>query len=373
MRSYKIKLFQRKSRAGWYGRYRQGGKYVIEKFGDTLAEAELKRSDTHLKINSNALPIKQESHTWDAMIEAFITHLKADKKRPKTVRDCKNTLAGFMRICGPLSSRQINRACIDRFKLNRQGVTVDTVNHDLRIIRAFFNWLYEMNMIPSQIPVKVLKKPDSEPFCLPDKDVKALLKAAEPCPKMKLFIQIALSTGLRRSDIQKIAESDIDRKNKTIVSTLRKTGVTVKIPVSEELIKAIDNYLFQYVPKDWELIFHPKRLPVEMDYPFADKEWNHIRIKAGLFKGELSKGKINKKLSRKKGTDSEWLTDFKALRSTAFTNMAEQGIPVEVVQKIAGHKSIQTTMKFYLHVRESRMKKLAKIPNSKKWFAIDNA
>jgi integrase len=54
------------------------------------------------------------------------------------------------------------------------------------------------------------------------------------------------------------------------------------------------------------------------------------------FKGALTKAKIR------------GLT-FHSLRHTALTTMAENGVPMAVLQRIAGHSSIQITARYYLH------------------------
>ncbi|TFG45459.1 MAG: hypothetical protein E4H40_08265, partial [Candidatus Brocadiia bacterium] len=47
------------------------------------------------------------------------------------------------------------------------------------------------------------------------------MKAAEPCPSMKIRILLALGTGLRRSDIESLRISDIDFEKNCITTTSR--------------------------------------------------------------------------------------------------------------------------------------------------------
>jgi integrase len=354
MRIYKVKLKQRPGRKGWYGQYFINGDKHFEKFGDTLSQAELKRADVMLRLNSGEIPTSKNV-TFDTMKEQYKNHLEAGDVKSKTIYNYMLSIERFKDLCGPLSSVQLSTAAIDLFKRKRKGqCKLVSVNTDLRAIRAFINWLRNSNIVVKEIKVPLFTTPETNPRALDDKVITKLINLAEELGyhDLRLMLQIAASTGLRRSDIQKLAEKDIDRKKRILTATLRKTGVIVEIPISEDLVKAIDNYLFLHVPKHWELIFHEKRLPAECDYFFPDKRWETLRKKAGL--GERNKG---------------WDADFKSFRSTAFTNMAEQGVPVEVVQKIAGHKSITTTMKYYMHVRTERLKQIAVIPNATKWFA----
>jgi integrase/recombinase XerD len=43
--------------------------------------------------------------------------------------------------------------------------------------------------------------------------------------------------------------------------------------------------------------------------------------------------------------------EFRSLRNTALTLMAEAGVPITALQRIAGHSSIEVTARFYLKVK----------------------
>jgi integrase len=43
--------------------------------------------------------------------------------------------------------------------------------------------------------------------------------------------------------------------------------------------------------------------------------------------------------------------EFRSLRNTALTIMAESGVPITALQRIAGHSSIEVTARFYLKVQ----------------------
>ena len=105
------------------------------------------------------------------------------------------------------------------------------------------------------------------------------------------------------------------------------------------------------MPQDWQLIFHAKKQHRNYDYSFPRRKWDAIRREAGFV-----------------DRDGNWTVNFKALRSTCLTMLAEQGVPVEVAQKIAGHRDIATTMKFYVLVRAKRLRVAAEVPSNKKWF-----
>ena len=52
--------------------------------------------------------------------------------------------------------------------------------------------------------------------------------------------------------------------------------------------------------------------------------------------------------------------DFHALRKTCITNWLEDGVPPHEVQQLAGHSSIETTMKYYAKVDRSAIDRARK-------------
>lgn len=354
MKTYKVKIFQRANRPGWYGRYLKNGKYVIEKFGDTKPEAEQKKAEVYLQLNQGKLPQTPQKLPWGTIVKHYLSAKDSEGVRDTTLKDIGRSLESFRKIVGSVESTQVHQHLLELFiRKRKRQISVNSLNHELRNIKAFLRWSRKRNYLLTDVEVRQLPVPESEPTSFTENQVLRLLAAADKLnmPDMKLRIQIAMSTGLRRSDIEKISEKDIDRENKALRVSIRKTGKLRVMPLSDDLIKAIDVYLFKYVPQDWQLIFHPRKRERNYDYSFPQRKWDAIRRAAGF---------VDK--------DGHWTVNFKALRSTCLTMLAEQGIPVEIAQKIAGHRDIATTMKFYVLVRAKRLRAAADVPSNKKWF-----
>ncbi len=356
MRQYKVGLFQRPNRPGWYGRYKTETGYVVEKFGNTKPEAEEKQAEVFLALNRGTLSQRGENLPWHILVENYLLLKDSEGLRPDTLKDISqtlqrvwDTLADSQKATTPRYSRQITQTSITVYKASRrQKVAAHSLNHDLRNIRAFVRWGIENKYMRPNIKVSMIKTDELEPLILTNKQILRLMVACDKLnyPGMKLRIQSALATSLRRSDIEKLEYAHIDRKQKTLKVLTKKTRRYNIIPISDQLINAIDHYVYQYVPKDWELIFHPIRKPVGHRLSFPKRKWDVIRNRAKQWNPE---------------TES-WCVAFKSLRSTCLSLLAEQGVPVEVVQKIAGHRSITTTMKFYLSVRAERMRQATQTP-----------
>ncbi len=212
-----------------------------------------------------------------------------------------------------------------------------------------------------------VEKPKSEQIdekveALSIDEQKAFLKILEKETRYKDIFTIALYTGMRMGEILALKKEDIDFKNKvihikrTLTKTLNgqaKLGDTTKtynsvrdIPITnliESCLKhAISNMFFNIN----NLIFVQTNGRL---YPVSDlnSRFKRICVNANLgvvpyiIKRKNKKGEI-KEIHSKTSTYNQHM-----LRHTYATRCIEAGIPAEVLQKLLGHKDIQTTINTY--------------------------
>jgi len=216
-------------------------------------------------------------------------------------------------------------------------------------------------------PMVNVEKPKSEQIdekveALSIDEQKAFLKILEKETRYKDIFTIALYTGMRMGEILALKKEDIDFKNKvihikrTLTKTLNgqaKLGDTTKtynsvrdIPITnliESCLKhAISNMFFNIN----NLIFVQTNGRL---YPVSDlnSRFKRICVNANLgvvpyiIKRKNKKGEI-KEIHSKTSTYNQHM-----LRHTFATRCIEAGIPAEVLQKLLGHKDIQTTINTY--------------------------
>lgn len=134
-------------------------------------------------------------------------------------------------------------------------------------------------------------------------------------PHLKAMILLAVDSGLRRGEILKLSWGDFDFENNlvTILGTHTKTERERLAPLSQ---RAMD-----------ELNRIRKFTRGEKPFPFAE------------FKRSFATAK------RLAGIDD---LHFHDLRRTAITRWLQQGNPLALAGKLAGHSQLQTTMKHYI-------------------------
>ncbi|WP_271628836.1 tyrosine-type recombinase/integrase [Caldicellulosiruptor sp. DIB 104C] len=154
------------------------------------------------------------------------------------------------------------------------------------------------------------------------------------------LIELLINTGIRVSELVSLTTEDIhltarngSQNYSYIVIRNGKGGKYREIPLNSQVKKALEEYL-AIRPSSSDRIFIGQRGPLRRE----------------------SVDKIIKKYCCIAGIEE---ISAHVLRHTFCTRLVQEGTPIPVVSKLAGHSSIQTTMDFY--VRVSRADKAAAV------------
>ena len=184
------------------------------------------------------------------------------------------TLSHFERVVGRCNSKQITQHAIDTFILDRgKEVKRSTLNKDISNLKAFVNWCRANRYLNGDIKIKLLKEDERPVKSLNTTQIKQLLSASKPYPRLRMRILLALGTGLRRGDIDtwKVSDLDFERGYVTTKSTKTRKSMgsrPLPVPIMAELKK----YVSGLDPKQ-DKIF---------DRSFNQYKWMQIREKLGL-------------------------------------------------------------------------------------------
>ena len=137
--------------------------------------------------------------------------------------------------------------------------------------------------------------------------------------KHKAILMLGYSCALRVSEVINLKINDIDSDRMVIYIKNAKGGKDRVVKLSEMLLETLRNYYAEYRPKSY--IFN------------------------GQFRLQYSDTSCNKIVKKYLGD----MYHFHTLRHSGITTMHEYGTDLATVQKLAGHKSIKTTMT-YLHI-----------------------
>lgn len=145
--------------------------------------------------------------------------------------------------------------------------------------------------------------------------------------KHKCILSLALSCGLRVSEVVNLKIKNIDSKRMLIHIKNAKGKKDRIVPLSDKLLSLLREYYSEFNPKEY--LFN------------------------GQFSLVYSPTSCNKLVKKYIGKDCH----FHILRHTALTSMLENGTDIRYIQSIAGHNNINTTT-IYTHVSTAHLNKV---------------
>jgi integrase len=163
--------------------------------------------------------------------------------------------------------------------------------------------------------VKVAQKPVT---ALTPQQVRTLLSSTSKYPTLRLRVLLAVTTGLRRSDIEAIRIGDIHFDRSTLTTKNRKAGKAMpERPIPEQIMTELSNHVAA-LPDGQEGLFNDR---------FSPKKWERIR----------------------KAINMPGLR-FHDLRKTFASLLAQRGVSTAVTQRLLEHSSPQLTNDVYTNV-----------------------
>lgn len=192
--------------------------------------------------------------------------------------------------------------------------------------------------MPSKIQkIPYPKSENKLPIVLSQDEVQKMFDVCENL-KHKVILSLLYSYGLRVSELINLKWSNIDRSRMIINVIGGKGNKDRQLMLSEQLIPLLEKYYKQY------------------------KTENYILV--GQFSEQYSArsvGEVVKKLANKAGIKKRVYTHL--MRYNCFTHLVESGCDINIIQKLAGHNNVKTTM-IYCHISDSLISKINSPLNS---------
>ncbi|UCG55897.1 MAG: site-specific integrase [Phycisphaerales bacterium] len=194
----------------------------------------------------------------------------------------------------------------------------NTLNKDVRNASAFLNWAVKPRYVASGLEIKKVKVSQKPVISLSPEQVQKIIRLVPKYPAMRLKILLAVTTGLRRGDIEAIRIGDIHFDRNTITTRNRKAEKAMsERPIPEQVATQLPNYIAA-LPDGEELLFADG---------FSPKKWEKIHRKAGL--PDLK---------------------FHDLRKTFASLLAQRGVSTAVTQRLLEHSIPHLTNQVYTNV-----------------------
>jgi len=268
--------------------------------------------------------------------ERFLTHVRDEMAdRPATVYFYEQRTAALLKdkVLNQLPLDSITSEHISGYagRMRKQGFKVATINRNLATLRKMTKLLAEWDEIPCR-KVRLLDGEMGRDRVVTIEEEAAYLATAEQLAR-QVSITI-IDSGCRPNEVHRLSWPQYDNRARTLAIWRGKgSGSRRTIDVTPRLAELLDS------------------LPRTSFYVFpAPTKTGHIN--ADSYK--LQHKKAFRAL-KEAGTPIPYFVTY-SLRHTAITRLAETGIDAPALQYWAGHKSLQTTMR-YVHMAADAIRK----------------
>jgi integrase len=229
-------VYKRKNIKGWWVGWYEGGKKKAKALpGKALAKhfCQIKYTQLNADVFTGIM-----TADWNQMVEEYQRAKQVEGLREVSIYEAMLTLGHFERLAQPDSSRQINQNALDTFVLDRGSeVKKTTLNKDSRNLNAFLHWAVKNRFVAPGLEVKKIKVAQKPVTALTPQQVRTLLSTTVKYPTLRLRVLLAVTTGLRRGDIEAIRVGDIHFDRNTIATRNRKAGKAMpERPIPEPIM-----------------------------------------------------------------------------------------------------------------------------------------
>lgn len=281
-------------------------------------------------------------------LQSFLEYLAYEKKySPHTVTSYNNDLGQFFSFINPendaLDISEINYQQIRTWvsDLLSKKIAAKTVNRKLSSLKSFFKYLQRQQVIFHNPMTKISgpKTPKRLPVFIDEQQMEKLFSEIVfpddfDGVRDRLILDMLYQTGVRRSELAQLKESDVDLFNTTI-TVLGKRNKERIIPISLSLKRNLESYFKVKELKS----FSNNKVFVNAN----GKELNEQGIYRIVKKYLAQITSIQKKSPH-------------VLRHTFATHLLNNGADINAVKDLLGHANLSATQ-VYTHNTIDKLKK----------------
>jgi len=322
-------IYKRKKVNGWWVGWYENGKRKAKSL-PTKSLAEHYCNIKYTQLNSDVFTSVVD-FDWKEMCSEYHHAKQVKGLVDESIYEVLLTLRHFKRLVKPDSSRHVTQQALDTFVLERSlEVTGDTLNKDIKNLHAFLKWAEKNHYVVSDLEIKKVKVTQKPVIALSASQVGKLISTASKYPTLRLRILLAVTTGLRRGDIDTIRIGDIYFDRNAITTHSRKSRKSMaERPIPEGIMTELSNHIAT-LSDGQQLLFADR---------FSRKKWEKTRCKAGF--PELK---------------------FHELRKTFASLLAQRGVSTAVTQRLLEHSTPQLTNDVYTNVDPVLRQAIEKLP-----------
>ena len=312
----------RKRSGSWQARIQQKNYPDITKsFGTKIAAQQWARQvESQINLGIFHLGPNLENTTFAELLNKYLENITPYKKgfENETYR-----INAWLRH--PLANRAISTIRAPDFATWRDtrlknGIGASTIRKDLSIISNLFNiakteWGFEALVNPIQL-IKSPKLPRGRDRRVDKIEVQRLLESLNETNEVKVIVQLALETGMRRAEILSIEWKNVDLANRFLILPDTKNGESRAVPLSSKAMLLLND-----IPRSFSgKVFRTTPNAVTQAFNRACKRINIQNLR------------------------------FHDLRHEATSRFFELGLNTMEVSAITGHKTL-SMLKRYTHLK----------------------
>jgi integrase/recombinase XerD len=263
-------------------------------------------------------------------VEAYLRRQLRHYCRPSTIRSSGTTIILFLEFFkrkGHSQLSDIGREHICAFIEHEQdrGLAPTSVDNRLKALYAFLNFLVDHDVIAAEVLKRKLriKVPDALPRAIDPDDIRQLLAVIKK-PRDRALILTLLRTGMRIGELLATKIEDLNLREQFIqIMEAQKNRVGRVVYLSSDAVEALTGWL--------------KTRKYQSKYIFDGQD-------AGPLSYEAARAAFKKCLDQSGLSDKGYT--LHCLRHTYASELLNAGMPLQCLQELLGHRSIEMTRRY---------------------------
>lgn len=262
-------------------------------------------------------------------IQLYSEDLKLKNYAENTIKNYVSQVELFLKHFEPIATKpsEISERQIKEWLLLAN--TINSRKHRISSVKLFYS-------LTGKQPLKFkhIEYPRAEkklPIVLSQDEIQRMFSACENT-KHKVILSLLYACGLRVSELINLKWENIDRSRMIINILGAKGNKDRQVMLAASIVPLLEKYYREYRP--------------------------HTFVLNGQFGDQYSPTsvlQVVKKLARKAGINKRVYTHL--MRHCSFTHLVENGVDINLIQRIAGHNNVKTTM-IYTHISHNIVSKI---------------
>lgn len=197
---------------------------------------------------------KNVKDTLSELLEIFIADKESQGRAKKTIIDYQESIEKFIDYNGDIEAIDLVVGDIIKYRnhlLKEEVLHTASINHYLRDLRTFINYIYNNGYITQKIQVGLVKGQEEVKETFTDEELSALLR--KPTNKNDfaewrtyVIVCYVLATGNRAETVCSITMSDVDLNRRIIRISTAKNKRFSEIGIDKQITSLLRKYI-----KDW--------------------------------------------------------------------------------------------------------------------------